>query len=324
MISNQSYFKANSVGNFIVFGLILSLILHLGLSYIFASSFRMPPEPKRIEAIDVFFEPAEEPQIINEPESPESETEPPETTKFLSEKDHFTEKEQVKRGDGLDAAPQVASKPKAPAKPAPKPQAKPESDPEPVAKKLILKNPMVLEPQEEKPVTESTLRDVPTKPFSRPAGSGAAFLGTTGTNDFLPNLPDGDITLLNAKADRFAVFVRRVATRVFSDLRIAGWETLRPEEVASISGYTTVHAVLSPQGKFLLAEIRDDSGSKRFDVVVANAVKSGASDPNPPPEAAATDGNFHFIFRAKSWVAFGGGRSGMQQRRWLMLGTGLL
>ena len=53
-------------------------------------------------------------------------------------------------------------------------------------------------------------------------GTGAKFFGNSGSTDYLPNLPDGDITLLNTKADHFAVFVRRVAARVFAALRSSG------------------------------------------------------------------------------------------------------
>ena len=39
--------------------------------------------------------------------------------------------------------------------------------------------------------------------------------GPRGSADYLPNVRQGDITLLNTKADRFAPFVRRVGMRVF-------------------------------------------------------------------------------------------------------------
>src|SRR5690606_20546577 len=69
------------------------------------------------------------------------------------------------------------------------------------------------------------------KAFSRPAGSGARFIGASGAPDHLPSLPDGDITLLNTKANQFAVFVRRVATQVFGELRLTGWESLLASDI---------------------------------------------------------------------------------------------
>ena len=39
--------------------------------------------------------------------------------------------------------------------------------------------------------------------------------GRRGSPDYLPNVRDGNVTMLNAKADRFAPFVRRVGLRVF-------------------------------------------------------------------------------------------------------------
>ncbi len=172
--------------------------------------------------------------------------------------------------------------------------------------------------------------DTPTKlssyrPFSRPFGTGARFLGKSGNSDYLPDLPDGDITLLNAKADQFAVFVRRVATRVFGELRSSGWERLGPQDIASITTDCTVIAKISPKGDLLSLRIDDSSGSGRFDRVLYDSVRKAAHDPNPPSAAARPDGNIYFIFKAKSWVDFmGGGRNGAPvERRWLLLATGL-
>lgn len=162
-------------------------------------------------------------------------------------------------------------------------------------------------------------------PFSRPRGSGARFYGLRGTSDYLPNLPDGDITLLNTKADLYAVFVRRVALQVFSDLRAAGWDLLSARDIQSLRSESTVRATMSLTGKLLDVQLDGSSGNSRFDEVVATAVKSGTRDPNPPKAAALRDGNIHFVFKAKSWAEFGADpRTGAPgERRWLMLATGL-
>jgi TonB family protein len=161
--------------------------------------------------------------------------------------------------------------------------------------------------------------------FSRPPGSGAAFFGSAGISDHLPNLPDGDITLLNAKANIYASFVRRVAIQVFTQLRSQGWERLSAQQLRQLSGFATVVAVLNPTGKFIRAEIIESSGSDAFDGVLHTSATKGASDPNPPPGAQAKDGNIHFIFKARSWSQIGvNRRSGAPvEQRWLLLATGL-
>jgi hypothetical protein len=161
--------------------------------------------------------------------------------------------------------------------------------------------------------------------FSRPPGSGAAFLGDAGINDHLPNLPDGDITLLNAKANQYAGFVRRVAVQVFAQLRAQGWERLSAIEIARLSDFTTIEAVLSPEGRFMRIRLLASSGSSAFDTVVNLSVSSGASDPNPPAGARASDGLIHFIFKARSWSQVGAGRrtGAPVEHRWLLLATGL-
>jgi hypothetical protein len=163
------------------------------------------------------------------------------------------------------------------------------------------------------------------KAFSRPPGSGASFLGTGGVTDYLPNLPDGDITLLNEKASTYAGFVRRVAVQVFTQLRSQGWERLSMGDIRHMNDFTTVEAVLSPTGQLVRTNLVETSGSSRFDSVLVQAVSFGAKDPNPPAGARASDGQIHFIFKARSWADMGSDpRSGApSERRWLLLSTGL-
>lgn len=161
-------------------------------------------------------------------------------------------------------------------------------------------------------------------PFSRAAGSGASIIGLSGSNDFLPHLPDGDLTMLNAKANLFAVFVRRVATKVFAQLRQVGWEELRSMDLRNISDFCTVSAIMSLSGELISVKLESSSGSSRFDQVLISAVKNGAKDNNPPIKAALDDGNIHFTFKSRSWSQFGAARNGAPyERRWILLGTGL-
>jgi outer membrane biosynthesis protein TonB len=163
------------------------------------------------------------------------------------------------------------------------------------------------------------------KAFSRPQGSGAAFTSSGGIRDFLPNLPDGDITLLNAKAATYAGFVRRVAVQVFGQLLSKGWDQLTHAEIRQLTSETTIEAVLSRDGKFLRANILSESGSRLFDNVVDQSVRGGARDPNPPAGAEAKDGLIHFIFKARSWSEYmTAPRTGAPvERRWILLATGL-
>jgi hypothetical protein len=165
------------------------------------------------------------------------------------------------------------------------------------------------------------------RPFSRPVQSGAAFYGGSsalgGTPDLLPNLPDGDITMLNTKAEQFATFVRRVAIQVFTNIRRYGWDSLSAGDIQRIGGYTTFRAVLSKQGSLKYIQILEQSGSSSYDTVIEASVKNGAKDSNPPPKAVNKDGNIVFVFRSKSWsMPYVSPRSGIpSERRWLVLET---
>ena len=300
-------------------------------------------------------------QIVSPPL--EASQTPPLNTDKLSDVDATAIKEQIQRGtNGGAPGPQTQQPPAPqsnPQQPAPPQPERKEAQPQkaapkqPVQKEQPQKQPQQPQNKSDLPLKELKLDDatlalrfgnVP-KPaaasqknsataasdlsnyaaFSRPPGSGAAFLGTAGINDHLPNLPDGDITLLNAKANTYAGFVRRVAVQVFTQLRSQGWEQLNIREVRAIDGYSTIEAILSPDGKFIKLQQIENSGSRSFDSVVQLAVTAGARDPNPPEGARASDGLIHFIFKAKSWAAVGvNNRSGGPvEHRWLLLATGL-
>jgi hypothetical protein len=341
------YFKpydraAEELRRNVILGIVLSLAVHLAMLLVlrpnYSSSVQTPL------TVDVVFEPKlpskVREQIVSPPDKIDSTQKPDVETKFKSDVDSVTEKEQIHRGDQKDAGPvagKVMGQPQ-PAQPQTKPQKEvkaspptPKSEPPPKLTSLKLDSSTILE-KLSVPSAETARRanqrvtdPLEYRPFTRPFGSGAAFVGSAGTNDYLPNLPDGDITLLNAKADQFAVFVRRVAVQVFTLLRSDGWETLRAEDISGAGAFSTVKAILSPKGALLKVLFEGSSGSRRFDEVLSSAVNSGARDPNPPPSAASPDGTYIFIFKAKSWVQMATNpRNGAPaERRWLMLGTGL-
>ena len=159
------------------------------------------------------------------------------------------------------------------------------------------------------------------EPFRNPNARNI-WTGKKGAPDYLPTIQDGDVTLLNTKADRFAVFVRRVALQVWGSLRQRTWNDLNAQSVLYLQDFAIVEAVMSPQGKFISVELRTSSGVQRFDSAVLEAAKLGAWDQNPPAAARGADGNIHFVFQSRLWVRRSPDSVG--QQRWLLLSTGLL
>jgi len=337
---------------------VCSILVHIGLFWGLNSiPARHPIEPLG-EVIEVSFEgPVQRSlrpssQIVSESERTEVRKLDIDTPN-RAEKDSVVEKEQVRRGDDPQAGPSVSpvrsaqqqpSDPQANANsksegeqtntksPAPKRAVKADPSKSLPLKELKLDSATLLEkfviPQAQKneeQVEQANSRTAGYQAFSRPLGSGAAFLGRRGVTDYLPSLPDGDITTLNAKADQFAVFVRRVASSVFGQLRSAGWEQISGRELNSLSDFSEVRASLSLKGELLSVQVVSSSGSQRFDLVLNESVKRGARDPNPPAAAVASDGTIRFIFRARSWAQMSSSsRSGAPvERRWLLLATGL-
>lgn len=283
-------------------------------------------------------------QIVSTPDVQESAEVVP-ITRFQSERNVAVEKEQIKRGEpdaGPIVAPEAAPQPEPPAVKRQaqagagrqKPPSRNPTEGESAQPQLALKldDRTLLREFNTAPSEARSLEDLEGAarsaagyaPFSRPFGSGAAFLGSRGSRDYIPTLPDGDITLLNTKANQFAVFVRRVATNVFGQLRSSGWEVIRATDIRQIQDFATVRAELSLQGELLSVRIDGHSGSAPFDDVLRDAVQRGARDPNPP-KAAATDGKIKFVFQARSWARMASNpRTGAPvERRWLLLATGL-
>lgn len=118
--------------------------------------------------------------------------------------------------------------------------------------------------------------------------------------DFLPDVREGDVTLLNTKAERYAPFVRRVATRVFQlqviSLRreAARFRRAGEEEVA-------VEAVMTSTGNLLSLTLRERSAVLGLDLErhLRDACVAGFFDPNPPRGVELADGNIHFLFRTR-------------------------
>lgn len=337
MISSTK--KGHSFESYLVMGLFASIPIHIYLlsNFKIASDFKpksytvhLVPELKQLRKVS---------QMVS-PSDKQSEKRPPEETNLLSDKDSFFEKQQLRRGLpqsapslGKSASKQqqqeLSPTPKKNVSQA-KPRAAQASQP---LKYLKLNQSALIQKYEQKELESSSKNQAKDKQpqlenysaFSRPSGSGARFLGLSGNADHIPNLPDGDLTLLNAKASTYAVFVRRVALQVFAELRQSGWESLRAQDIPPNSGYATVRAILSPKGNQIKVILEESSGTRKLDDVLKQAVQSGAKDSNPPEGARAKDGNIHFIFKSKTWVKAQLDPSGRAvfERRWVMLGTGL-
>ena len=320
--------------DYIIPALCISCLLHLFLAQLLLvrssqdisiTAFEVELVPALIERTVAKSIP--KPTIVSPPEK--TDPEPDKRKEFFSDIDASTIKAQLKRGDGLDAGAVISKGKGTPAKQNDKPRKK-VANSKTISSLKLDQNTLLKEFGKTKPTKlpkdQEQITDLNSyRAFSRPFGSGARFLGVTGSSDYLPHLPDGDITLLNTKASRFAVFVRRVATQVFGQLRSSGWANLSFQDIRSIRSFSTVRAVLSPKGKLLKIIVEGTSGNRSFDEVVAEAAQTGAQDPHPPEEAVASDGNIHFIFKARSWTqVLSNSRTGApSERRWLLLATGL-
>lgn len=285
-------------------------------------------------------------QIVSTPQSKEQE--PLATTK-LSEKNSRAEQEMIRRG--VENAKLQKTKPSSPT-PASSPPAAAETkaDQTGQATKLARVGParLRLNDQEIALGLAKNRSAIPTKPLdkslsgspdnnlqealSSPLAKGyqpfshsspaTALNERLGVSDYLPNIPDGDITLLNTKANHFAVFVRRVANQVFGVLRRTSWAELPYSEVRRIKQFATIKVKLSKSGELLAVNFINNSGSPLFDNALSSSVRSGAWDKNPPAGAQAEDGFIYFIFQARTWSRPPVG--GMREQRWILLGTGLL
>jgi hypothetical protein len=122
-----------------------------------------------------------------------------------------------------------------------------------------------------------------------------------GSLDFLPAVREGDITLLNTKAEQFAPFVRRVAVRVFENFRILLRHSIDARRADAAEEFATIEAVMDKQGRLLSINTKDRSlnAALATDRNLQAATREGFFDRNPPPGAEANDGNIHFLFDAR-------------------------
>jgi hypothetical protein len=255
-------------------------------------------------------------QIVSPPDAGEEKV--PDNARLLSDRNNTVKEETIKRGEPLPGDPDARPKPPEQIAKLDKPHAAPrpfteETHPKPKPAALPKLDQLL-------PTAGDLMREgvgQPNQPAPAPAPEQEASTKRDdllrhgdpwhtnslhpGSMDFLPAVREGDITMLNTKAEQFAPFVRRVAMRVFENF----WMTLRRSVGGhfgqSVQEYAVVEAIMDREGKLVSVNLKDRSGT----VVIAtdrnlqNACREGFFDRNPPSGAEANDGNIHFIFQAQ-------------------------
>lgn len=149
---------------------------------------------------------------------------------------------------------------------------------------------------------------------SAPPPAPGLFGGMRGTFDSLPDVAQGNLTMLNTKADRFAPFVRRVGTRVFQNLLIYQRQNLEASDILAADDVVTARVTLDRGGKLKSLDVEDHSGSMAVDQTLIDALRQAAFDDNPPPSAANANGEYEFVFQAQLIAGIGPGPRGPELR----------
>jgi hypothetical protein len=286
-----------------------------------------PPEPEKKIPLPE--------QIVQQPDAGQNQVPP--DTRFKSERDTKVEKEQVKRGEPKPGESQPEAKPakpapkKAPAPPAPRRPQPARNAPSGRESQRVAKLPSLdrLLPDAVRLAQEGygqppeVVQDVPDQRPNRAlsAGNDGLFIptGPVGTLDYLPDVREGDITLLNTKAEVFAPFVRRVAVRVFQNFWISMKKELTSAPLTA-EEQIEAEAVMDARGEMIGFTItrRSSRVTLASDRRLTQACNVGFFDRNPPPGARWEDGNIHFVFVTAIQSA-----GGPQPAFWVQLAAGL-
>lgn len=324
IIKNESYYSS-TIKAFLI-SILLHIIILSMLEVFKKDSFLLPEQSINVKLLNPT-KPEENRETKNQQiVSTEKQLEelPKNETNLKSEFNNRVEKESIKKGDPLaKVATPIIAKQKSPEN---KQNIKQRNA---TSANLKLSDDKITASLTEKtnPANEKTTDDnlrenkfETLQPFSK--SSIPNIYSKFGSADYLPEIPDGDLTLLNTKADHFAVFVKRVGLQVFGALRKLSWQELPKFEIVKIKEFSEVEAILDTKGKLLELRMRGQSGSTNFDQILKDAGKLGAWDQNPPAGALAYDGKIHFVFKSKTWSRFS--QNGIGEQRWLLLGVGLL
>lgn len=293
-------------------------------------------------------------QIVSPPDSPEQ---TPEKTRLFSDRDSHALEEMVKRGEPAPPAKPPQAKPdnakeKGPDKPAPS-KARGESQGEERGSALAKSQRQTVNPSTRtapalgmsdlfvRPAElarDPALRKGDSGEDAKTAEGGKRDLaslnrpelwanpGERGTPDYLPDIKQGNFTLLNTKADRFAPFVRRVGLRVFQSFSMEFKQLIFAGSVPQGRDNVEVEAVMSRDGRRMEVYLKQRNGNLSSDRVLLGTLNDHIFfDENPPAQAVAEDGRIHFVFALDASVWYGHDQSGqLQPGAYWVFGAGLL
>jgi hypothetical protein len=268
-------------------------------------------------------------QIVTPPDA--GVEKPPPDTAFLSDRDNTVEQQSVRRGEGPVDKPEEAKaedEPVVDEKVAEEKVTEEKAKPQPAKPKASKSAPVAPRPASRaKPRERTEVASLPKldKLFPLPGefaarapsgregaepeepaahrnllrGGRQAFAISPGVSDYLPTVREGDITLLNTKAERFAPFVRRVAARVFQHLEIQLKRAARNAGNGSAGReFAVVEAVMNKRGELVNARLIERETNTQMTVykqLLTAARPEVFFDANPPAGAEAADGNIHFV-----------------------------
>ncbi|HUI25977.1 MAG TPA: hypothetical protein VL403_07805, partial [Candidatus Kryptonia bacterium] len=160
----------------------------------------------------------------------------------------------------------------------------------PHAGDLVRQGAAIAEPEEQAPPTPGRRNLL--------GGNSGAFSSRPGISDYLPTVREGDITLLNTKAELFAPFVRRVAGRVFQHLAMNLERARQASGIGSGREFVVVEAIMDKKGRLVSAKRvqKETNSGLAVDRALLDVTQPDIFfDDNVPPGAEANDGNVHFI-----------------------------
>jgi len=281
-------------------------------------------------------------QIVSQPDA--GEEKPPENPRFLSDRDNTVKEETIHRGEPSAGSPESkhAAPPQqvASAKPLPRPAAPRAEVEHPAKSAAALPKLDQLLPNVGDMIREGLVKPEEAAPAPAPQQQASTQRterndllrhgdpwkqgGVGGSLDFLPAVRDGDVTMLNTKADQFAPFVRRVAVRVFESFWILLRRSVGGGVAQSVEEAATIEAVMDKKGNLVALNAKDRSlnAALATDRNLQEAIRQAFFDRNPPNGAEANDGKIHFVFDVRVALRVDPGRGVAGYRA--LFGAGLL
>jgi hypothetical protein len=296
-----------------------------------------PPAAAPAPAVPAPAIPVPKQQIVSPPD--EGEEKEPANARLLSDRNNTVKEEMVHRGEPLPGSPEAkthtqpqTTKAKAEHEALPEHRAEPKHPTQmaalPKLDELLpstgdLVREGIIKPEElapQPPQQEASTQRTDLLRHGDPWRSGVR----GGSMDFLPAVREGDVTMLNTKADQFAPFVRRVAVRVFENFIILLRRSVDGAGHQSVQESATIEAIMDKEGRLVAINTKDRSLSAALatDRNLQAACREGFFDRNPPAGAEASDGQIHFVFETQVQLAIDprGRAAGWQA----ILGAGLL